>query len=291
MEIIQYAINAISLGGVYAMIALGFALVFGVLKFSNWSHGGTIMVSAYAGFFAASVLKFSFVPAMVVSMLAGGLTAVFIERVAIRPIRMKEGPLIYFFVTSITMSVLLTGLVQATIGSMFYAYPQMLATNIIRIGGVTVSSLNLIILGMTILSIVLVQFILQRTKIGIAIRAAASDLRAASLMGVEIDVLISFTFFLAGVLAGSAGFFAGISYTVYPQMSDLMVKGFVAAVIGGLGSVTGAIYGALLLGVIETTVTVLGTSSLSPIVSLLILFVLLIVRPQGIAGVFVPEKV
>jgi len=289
--IIQLAINAISLGGVYAIIALGFALVFGVLKFSNWSHGGVIMVSAYAGFFAADALKFPFFPSMVTAMLAGGALAVLIEKVAIRPIRLKNGPIIYFFVTSITMSLLLTNLVQATIGYTFHIYPQMLKRSVLRIGGVTVSTLNVLILATVILSIVALSYVLRRTKVGIAIRAASNDLGAAGLMGIDIDTIVSATFFIAGALAGIAGFFAGISYTVYPQMNELMVKGFVAAVIGGLGSMPGAIYGALLLGILETAVTVFLSSSLSPIVSLVVLFVLLIFRPRGIAGIIVPDKV
>jgi branched-chain amino acid transport system permease protein len=288
---IQLAINAISLGGVYAIIALGFALVFGVLKFSNWSHGGVIMVSAYAGYFAAGVLKLPFVPALLAAMLAGGALSVLIEKIAIRPIRVKKGPAIYFFVTSITMSLLLSNLVQATIGYTFYIYPPMLAKSSMTIGGATISTLNLIILATVILSIVALSFILKRTRIGIAIRAASNDLGAAGLMGIDIDTIISITFFMAGALAGIAGFFAGISYTVYPQMSELMVKGFVAAVIGGLGSMPGAIYGALLLGILETLVTVFSSSSLSPIVSLVVLFVLLIFRPRGIAGIIVPDKV
>jgi branched-chain amino acid transport system permease protein len=287
---IQLAINAVCLAGVYAIIALGFALVFGVLKFSNWSHGGVIMVSAYAGFFAAGVLKLPFLPSMLVAVLAGGVLAVLIEKVAIRPIRAKNGPIIYFFVTSITMSLLLSSLVQATIGYTFYVYPSMLGRAAIRIGGVTISTLNAIILATVVLAIIALSFVLQRTRIGIAIRAASNDLRAASLMGIDIDTIVTITFFMAGALAGIAGFFSGISFTVYPQMNELMVKGFVAAVIGGLGSMPGAIYGALLLGVLETVVTVFFTSSLSPIVSLVVLFILLIFRPRGIAGIIVPDK-
>jgi branched-chain amino acid transport system permease protein len=289
--IIQHVVNSISLGGMYATIALGFALVFGVLKFSNWSHGGTIMVSAYAGYFAATTLKLPFFPSLLISMLVGGLLAVGMEKVAIRPVRTRNGPLIYLFVTSINMSLMLTNLVQATIGYMFYSFPPLLTQDSIRFGGVSITALNLLELIICVLSIIATSYILQRTRIGIAIRAAASDLRAASLMGIEIDNLISITFLIAGILAGIAGFFAGLSYTVYPQMSDLMVKGFVAAVIGGLGTFSGAIYGALLLGVIETVVTLFWSSSMAPIVSLVILFILLIFRPQGIAGVIIPEKV
>jgi branched-chain amino acid transport system permease protein len=167
----------------------------------------------------------------------------------------------------------------------------MLGKSVIRIGGVTVSTLNLLILGTVVISITALSYILKRTRVGIAIRAASNDLRAAGLMGIDIDTIVSVTFFMAGALAGMAGLFAGISYTVYPQMNELMVKGFVAAVIGGLGSMPGAILGALLLGIIETLVTIFWTSSLTPIVSLVVLFVLLIFRPRGIAGTIVPDKV
>ena len=288
---LQHAINALSLGGVYALIAVGFALIFNVLKFSNWSHGGVIMVSSYIGYYAVTALHLPLLPALGLSMLGGGLLAVVIEKIAFRTIRIKRGPLIYFFVTSITISLLLTNLVLATVGYNFYNYPPLLKNESFRIGGISLSMLNLTMLATSVVALLALTYFLQRTRMGIAIRAAASDLRAASLMGVEIDRLVSITFFLSGMLAGAAGIFLGMSYTAYPQMAEVMAKGFVAAVIGGLGSIAGAVIGALLLGTIETSVTVYTNSSLAPIVSLVILILLLIFRPRGIAGIIVPDKV
>lgn len=288
---LQHAVNALSLGGVYALIAVGFALIFNVLKFSNWSHGGVIMVSSYIGYFSAKALNLPLIPALVVTMIGGGILAVIIEKVAFRTIRVKNGPLIYFFVTSITMSLLLMNLVLAVIGYNFYNFPPLLSTEAVFIAGINLPTLNVFMLVTSVIALVILTYVLRRTRIGIAIRAAASDMQAASLMGVEIDTLVSITFFISGVLAGASGMFLGMSYTAYPQMAEVMAKGFVAAVLGGLGSLAGAVIGALLLGVIETMVTVYSNSSLVPIVSLVILILLLIFRPRGIAGIIVPDKV
>lgn len=288
---LQHAVNALSLGGVYALIAVGFALIFNVLKFSNWSHGGVIMVSAYIGYFSAKTLNLPLIPALIVTMIGGGVLAVIIEKVAFRTIRVKNGPLIYFFVTSITMSLLLMNLVLATIGYNFYNFPPLLASEAVFIAGINLPTLNVFMLITSIIALIALTYVLRRTRIGIAIRAAASDIQAASLMGVEIDKLVSITFFISGVLAGASGMFLGMSYTAYPQMAEVMAKGFVAAVLGGLGSLAGAVIGALLLGVIETMVTVYSNSSLVPIVALAILITLLIFRPRGIAGIIVPDKV
>lgn len=288
---LQHAVNALSLGGVYALIAVGFALIFNVLKFSNWSHGGVIMVSSYIGYFSAKTLNLPLIPALVVTMIGGGILAVIIEKVAFRTIRVKKGPLIYFFVTSITMSLLLMNLVLATIGYSFYNFPALLTNEAVFIAGINLPTLNVFMLITSIVALIALTYVLRRTRIGVAIRAAASDMQAASLMGVEIDKLVSITFFISGVLAGASGMFLGMSYTAYPQMAEVMAKGFVAAVLGGLGSLAGAVIGALLLGIIETMVTVYSNSSLVPIVSLVILILLLIFRPRGIAGIIVPDKV
>jgi len=286
MYILQQLVNAFTAGGVYALVAVGFALIYNILKFSNWSHGATVMLSSYIGYYVTSRLGFSFLPAVLTTTVAGGLIAVIIELVAFRNIRLKKGPLIYFFVTSITVSTGAIFFMFATIGGNFYRWPEIISTTAIHVGALTFSTLNLMMGGACLLALLILNYVLFRTRIGLAIRAAACDLRVASLVGVNINQVISVIFFLSGALGGLAGTLLGISYTTYPEMgAEVMVKGFVAAVVGGLGSITGAVLGSILLALIETIVITgpLGSSA-TPVVTFVLLLLLLFIRPTGIAG-------
>lgn len=292
MYVVQQLINALSVGGVYALVAVGFALIYSILKFSNWSHGAVIMLSSYAGFVLAAHLKLSLVPTLLITTIVGGFLAVLIEMIAFRQIRLKSGPLIYFFVTSITVSTGAQFLMYATIGGNFYRWPDLVNATAIDLGGVTVSTLNLLMFGICLLALVVLNRILFHTPVGLAIRAASNDLRAAALMGVNINWVISVAFFLSGSLGGLAGTLMGLSYTTYPEMgAEAMVKGFIAAVLGGLGSISGAVMGGLLLALVETLVTMspLGSAA-TPVVTFVVLLVLLFVRPWGIAGKPTDEK-
>lgn len=286
MYVLQQLINAISTGGVYALVAVGFALIYSILKFSNWSHGATIMLSSYFGFFVASRLGLSLVPTLLLTTVVGGLLAVVIEMIAFRQIRLKSGPLIYFFVTSITVSTGAQFLMYATVGGNFYRWPNLIRSTALSAGGITVSTLNLMMGGICLLALVILNLILFHTRIGMAIRAASNDLRAAALMGVNINRVISAAFFLSGALGGLAGTLLGIAYTTYPEMgAEAMVKGFVAAVVGGLGSISGAVIGGFLLALVETVVATTPRGSLlTPVVVFVLLLLLLFVRPWGIAG-------
>ncbi|HEX2924008.1 MAG TPA: branched-chain amino acid ABC transporter permease [Chloroflexota bacterium] len=292
MYVLQQLINALSVGGVYALVAVGFALVYSILKFSNWSHGAVIMLSSYFGYVMASRVGLPLVPTLLLTMVAGGFLAVIIELVAFRQIRLKNGPLIYFFVTSITVSTGAQFAMYPTVGGNFFRWPELISSTAIQMGGVTVSTLNLMMGGICLLALVVLNLILFRTRIGTAIRAASNDVRAAALMGVDINFVIAATFFLSGALGGLAGTLMGISYTTYPEMgAEAMVKGFVAAVVGGLGSISGAVMGGILLALVETVVTMTPVgSSAAPVAVFAILLVLLFVRPWGIAGKATDEK-
>ncbi|HEX2988526.1 MAG TPA: branched-chain amino acid ABC transporter permease [Chloroflexota bacterium] len=292
MYVLQQLINALSVGGVYALVAVGFALVYSILKFSNWSHGAVIMLSSYFGYVMASRVGLPLVPTLLLTMVAGGFLAVIIELVAFRQIRLKNGPLIYFFVTSITVSTGAQFAMYPTVGGNFFRWPEIISSTAIQMGGVTVSTLNLMMGGVCLLALVVLNLILFRTRIGTAIRAASNDVRAAALMGVDINFVIAATFFLSGALGGLAGTLMGISYTTYPEMgAEAMVKGFVAAVVGGLGSISGAVMGGILLALVETVVTMTPVgSSAAPVAVFAILLVLLFVRPWGIAGKATDEK-
>ncbi len=292
LYLLQQLVNALSVGGVYALVAVGFALVYSILKFSNWSHGAVIMLSSYVGFVLAQYVRLPLVPTLLLTMVIGGFLAVIIEMIAFRQIRLKNGPLIYFFVTSITVSTGAQFLMYATIGGDFYRWPSLIATNSFQVGGISVSTLNILTAGTCLLGLLILNLVLFHTRIGMAIRAASNDMRAAALMGVDTNFVISVTFFLSGALGGIAGTLLGIAYTTYPEMgAEAMVKGFVAAVVGGLGSISGAVLGGVLLAMVETLVTMtpLGSAA-APVVVFVVLLVVLFVRPWGIAGKATDEK-
>jgi branched-chain amino acid transport system permease protein len=290
--IIQQLLNGISLGSVYAIIAVGFALVFNILKFSNFSHGGVLTVTAYAGFLIAVNLKTNIWTTLLLTAVAGGFLAMGIERLAFRRLRRKKSPVIFYFVSSITMGMLLENVVTIFFSSNFYSYPKFFEKTVVELGGfhMAVTDLMMLLISVTALSLLMV--ILYRTKLGVAIRALAMDVSTTSLMGVNVNLIIAATFFTVGVLGGIGGVFLGINYTLYPQLGQLIVKGFIASVLGGLGNIFGAVVGAILLGVLEVGLTGIDFigSGLSPVVIFVITLVFLIVRPQGIAGRIVQEK-
>jgi branched-chain amino acid transport system permease protein len=292
MVMIQLALNGISLGAVYAMIAVGFALVFNILKFSNFSQGGVITVTAYAGFMISRNLGTGFLPTLLLTALFGGLVAILVERFAFRRLRRMQSPLILYFVSSITMGMLLENLVVINFSSNFYSYPKFFQTTVLRFGGLTAATLDLLMLVTALAALLILMLVIYRTKLGVAVRALSMDGPTTSLMGVNVNLVIAATFFIVGALGGMAGVFLGINYTLYPQLGQMIVKGFIASVIGGLGNLAGAVIGAILLGLLEVALTSISGigSGLSPVVIFLVTLVFLILRPQGIAGRIIQEK-
>ncbi|MFP4303052.1 MAG: branched-chain amino acid ABC transporter permease [Alkalispirochaetaceae bacterium] len=290
--VIQQLINGLSLGAVYSLIAVGFALVFNILKFSNFSQGGVLSVTAYVGFLVATGLNLGFVQTLLLTAFAGAILALGIERVAFRRLRRKKSPIIYYFVSSITMGILLENLITVFFSSSFYSYPRFFEQATFAVLGFTISVLDVTMLGISAVSLAVLMFVLYRTVLGTAIRAISMDQDTSRLMGINVDLIIAATFVLVGIFGGLGGVFLGLKYTLYPQLGKLIVKGFVASVIGGLGNIFGAVVGAVLLGLIE--VLLIGVpfigSGLSPVVTFVILLVFLIVRPQGIAGILIKEK-
>lgn len=293
---IQQLINGISLGSVYALIAVGFALIFNILKFSNFSHGGVMTVTAYTGYLAAIAFKdrISSTPLLILTILAaaiaGGFIAVVVERTAFRRLRVKKSPVIYYFVSSITMGILLENLVTIFASSNFYSYPFTLGSQVYNVGKFTFAASDFYMFLISSVALGGLIWVLYKTRIGVAVRALSFDVNTATLMGMDANFVIMATFFASGMLGGISGVFLGINYTLYPQLGKLIVKGFVASVIGGLGNITGAVAGAVLLGLTEVLLIGLVGSGLTPIFIFVIMLVFLLVRPQGIAGKIVQEK-
>jgi len=290
---LQQLLNGVSLGSVYSIIAVGFALVFNILKFSNFSHGGVLTVTAYTGFLIATRFSLGLPLTLFFTSLAGGVLAVLIERVAFRRLRRNKSPVIFFFVSSITMGILLENLITIAFSSNFYSYPKFFQKTILEWKGFHMAVTDFWMLLISLVVLGLLMGVLYRTKLGVAIRALSMDPTTTLLMGANVDRIVVATFFVVGILGGIAGVFLGINYTLYPQLGQLIVKGFIASVIGGLGNLSGAVVGALLLGILEVILTGIEGigSGLAPVVIFFITLVFLILRPQGIAGKIIQEKV
>ncbi len=282
--ILQQVFNGISLGGVYALEAVGFGLIFNILKFSNFSHSGVVAICAYFGFFISRYVYPDFIVTLFATTLFGGVAGVAIEKLVFRPIRLKGAPLTLLLVNSITVAMLVQQFFAATLGADYYPYPVFLKQTSLHLGALAVSKTYVLMLGITAVVMLLLTYILKRTKTGIALRAASTDIRTPSLMGVNVDFIISVAFFMAGALGGITGYLLGMTYSVDPFIGSMILKGIIAAIIGGMGSLGGGVIAGVLLGGVESFLIGEIGASLTQIVIYSAIFVLLLIRPEGIAG-------
>ncbi|KZZ85398.1 MULTISPECIES: branched-chain amino acid ABC transporter permease [Bacillaceae] len=292
MEYIQQLINGISLGSIYALIALGYTMVYGIVKLINFAHGDVFMVGAFVGFYSITVLKLPFFPALILAMTVCALFGMMIERIAYKPLR--NATRIAALITAIGVSLFIEyGMIYVR-GAQPEAYPgTVLPKETIELFGLSVSSQSLFILGISVLLMILLQFIVHRTKIGKAMRAVSHDAEAAKLMGINVDNTISATFAIGSALAGAAGVIFGVYYIKIEPLMGIIpgLKAFVAAVLGGIGIIPGAMVGGLVLGVIESLVSAMGFSLWRDGVAFIVLILILIFRPSGLFGKNMREKV
>jgi branched-chain amino acid transport system permease protein len=291
-QFIQQLVNGVSLGSIYALIALGYTMVYGIVKLINFAHGDVFMIGAFIGFYSISVFHLSFFPALLISMAACAIIGVLIERIAYKPLR--NATRIAALITAIGVSLFIEYGTIYIRGAQPEAYPDNLVPfKSLNIFGVKISGQSLLILGTAVLLMVLLQFIVHRTKIGKAMRAVSHDMDAARLMGINVNNTISATFAIGSALAGAAGVIFGMYYTKIEPLMGIIpgLKAFVAAVLGGIGIIPGAMVGGLVLGVIEALVSALGYSLWRDGVAFVVLILILIFRPSGLFGKNVREKV
>ena len=291
VEFLQQLINGLSLGSVYALIALGYTMVYGIIGLINFAHCDIYMVGAYIGFFVSTDLHLPFIPTLIVAMLGSAIAGVLVERIAYKPLRKSSS--ISLLITAMGVSLLLENGFNAVFGGSPRSYPHNILTqHSLSIGPVRTDSLHMIILLTSVVLMILLQLIIYKTKIGKAMRATSADKDAAELMGINVNATISATFAIGSALAGAAGVLVGILYnSIDPYMGiQPGIKAFTAAVFGGIGLIPGAFLGGLILGVIETFVTA-WYSPLSGAIGFIILIVILIIKPSGLLGKKVSEKV
>ena len=294
--ILQTIITGLSIGSIYALMAVGYSLVFSVLNFSNFAHGAIITLGAYVAWaIMVHFFRVPFFPALLLSIAGAGILAFLNERIAYRSLRRRRAPSLYLMISSMCVAIALQNLLYATIGAKLYALPPVFTHDVIEMGDVAISKMDLFAFGFSIVAIGLLHCGLMYTKVGTAIRAASHDMEMVSVLGVNLDILVAVLFLIAGGLGGMAGVFMGVKYMVYPSMGWITNKAYIGAVIGGLGSLPGAIVGGILLGLLESlvSVTVIGSVHLSTyrdVFSFGMLAILLIVRPTGLFGRLVEEK-
>jgi branched-chain amino acid transport system permease protein len=275
----------------YALIALGYTMVYGIVQLINFAHGEFFMVGAYLGALVLSALTGT--PlwiALLVAMLSAGMLAVITEFIAYRPLRNQ--PRIFVLTAAIAVSVLLQNLGQVIFGAASQPFPASFPEGSVAVNGVWIDYSQLFILGLCLIMMLALWLIVNKTPIGRAMRATSQDLDAARLMGININFVISFTFFLGACLAGSVGVLYGMTYSIDPLMGiQPGLAAFVAAVVGGIGSIPGAMIGGLLIGIIENMVAGYVSSTYQGAITFFILIIVLAVRPTGLMGKFKTVKV
>ena len=289
--LMQTLVTGIAVGGVYALMAVGYSLIFSILNFSNFAYGSIIMLGSYAGYFALTNFGLPYPLALVSTMLITALLSFFNERISYSSLRKRNAPSLYFMISAMGTSIFLENIVYATIGASFKAYPPLFAQSTVIIAGAAIGKLDLFAIIFSFAAISALQFFIRYTRTGVAIRAASYDSTVAQINGVNLNFVIGLVFMLAGLLAGISGVFLGLKYMAYPTMGWITNKAYISAVIGGLGSLPGAVVGGLILGILESLVSVYLLSTLRDVFSFSFLIILLLLMPSGLFGKYLEEKV
>lgn len=291
MALLQQIINGLSLGSIYALIALGYTMVYGIIKLINFAHGDIYMIGALIGLYCGKNLGLSLLPTLIISMIGAALCGVIIEKVAYKPLR--NSPRITLLITAIGISLLLENGMKLAVGSSPKAFPKLLSTEVIKLGSLSLETSKILMLVVSIMLVVFLQFIVFKTKIGKAMRAASYDIEAASLMGINVNNIISITFAIGSALAGAAGVLVSLAFKIVEPYMGMIpgLKAFIAAVLGGIGSIPGALIGGLLIGLTETLTKAYISTILSDAIVFAILIIILLVKQSGLLGIKINEKV
>lgn len=291
MTVLTQVLNGLQLGSIYALVALGYTMVYGIILLLNFAHGDIIMAGAYISWIVMAQLGLGPVLAIVLSVAGCTLLGVLIDKVAYAPLR--EAPRLSILITAIGVSYFLENGAQLVFGADAKVVPSYVDVSNVQIGAAQLSTVALITVVVTVVSTAVLTFLVQRTKLGKAMRAVSEDMGAARLMGINVNSTISFTFAMGSALAGIGAVLYSMAYTQASPTMGIMLgtKAFVAAVLGGIGSIPGAVIGGLLVGFAEVFVSAIGLSTWKDAVVFMLLIIVLVVRPTGILGRTMSEKV
>jgi branched-chain amino acid transport system permease protein len=287
----QQLINGLSLGSIYALLALGYTMIYGIIKIIHFAHGDVYMLGAFFGYYTINVWHFNFIMALFGSMIFCALVGMLIEFVAYRPLRHSSR--IAVLITAIGVSYFLENGMSVLFSGDTRDFPQVIKQVNYEWFGIRVTNIQLLIFATTIILMIILQLIVKKTKMGRAMRAAAADPVAAELMGININGTISFVFAIGSAMAGAAGVLIGLYYnSIEPTMGLTPgIKAFVAAVVGGIGSIPGAAVGAVIVGCLESMMQAIGFSAFKDAAVYVVLIIVLLFLPAGLFGNKQPEKV
>lgn len=292
LEFIQQLVNGLSLGAIYALIALGYTMVYGIIMLINFAHGDIMMVGAFVGFYSITLFGTNIVVAMVFAMLVCAALGVIIEKVAYRPLRKSSR--IAALITAIGMSLFLEYMTIFLLGPQQKVFPHTaFPLQEYNVMGLLITNKDIFIIVSAVVLMIILQYIIKMTRTGKAMRAVSVDQEAAVLMGISVDKTISITFAIGSALAAAAGVMVGVYYnTINPLMGIIPgLKAFVAAVLGGIGIVPGAMVGGFVMGILETFVSGYGSSLYRDAVAFGVLILILLIKPTGLLGKNTGEKV
>ena len=282
---LQQLFNGLSVGSIYALMAVGYSLIYSLLNFTNFAHSITVTLGAFIAYFFMTLVCGNLVLGILAAIVVAGVVAMVIEWASYHPLLKKNVRRIYLTIAGLGTVTIGENLMIIGFTSRFRSYPVNFSTDMLNLFGASVGEVDVIIFALGVLALLLVEFLIQRTKFGLAIRGASYDLNTTAIMGVDIQRLILLVFLIAGALAGLAGALLGAKYTAYPALGSSMTnKAFVSAVFGGLGSIPGAVIGAMILGIGETMIAGYVSSSLRDLFAYALLVLILIIRPAGLMG-------
>lgn len=280
----QQIVNGLTIGSIYALVALGYTMVYGIIRLINFAHGEIYMLGAYMTYVGIKFLHMPYLVALIFAIVMCGIYGYLIERIAYRPLRKSSR--ISALISAIGVSILIQNLVIYIFGADVISFPDVTLLPNFMIGDVLIKGHQILIFGITIVCLIALQYLIYHTDLGRAMRAVSSDPEAATLMGINVNKTIALTFVIGSALAGVAGSMVGVYYsTLAPTMGvSHGLKAFVAAVFGGIGLLPGAVLGGFLIGIIETVFIVLGFSLWREAVVYSILIIILVVKPSGLLG-------
>ncbi|MCA1932177.1 MAG: branched-chain amino acid ABC transporter permease [Calditerrivibrio sp.] len=282
-SLFQQFLNGITVGSIYSLVALGYTMVYGIIKLINFAHGDIFMVGAFIGLIISIKMGTNFTLVIFIAIVLTSFIGVLVEKIAYKPLRNRNSARISALISAIGVSIFISNLVVLINGPQNESYPQLLPNNILQI----------LIILISIGLMYGLYYIVHNTKVGIAMRAVSFNVNTARLMGINPDMVISFTFAIGSLLAGAAGVLVGTYYRAVDPFMGMMfgLKAFVAAVLGGIGSIPGAMVGGLILGLTEVLGVAFVSSSFRDAIAFGILIIILIVKPTGLFGKKTKEKV
>jgi len=286
---LQQVVSGISIGAVYSLLAVGYALVYSVYNFTNWAFDAFMVTGAFAGFFAISVFHLPFWAAVAFSIGMTVALSVLIETGAYRPLRMRNAPRLFMMISAMGANIAIINTINLVFGGAFREFPEITAGTF-TVGGVSIGKMDLIAGIFSFVVLGLLWFFLQRTKAGLGIRASSLDMVTAGIMGINNNTVAFMIFGITGILSAVSGIFYGVKYAVFPALGVVTTKAMIASIIGGLGSLPGAVVGSLLLGILETLISGYVSSVYRDLFSFTVLIIILLFLPNGLMGARNEEK-